>query len=146
MAVEINVKYDGELYCTAVHKQSGTTLKTEAPLDNGGKGELFSPTDLVATALGTCILTILGLVAQRHELDIRGTRAHVVKEMATAPLRRIGKLTCRVEFPAHCRLEPGDRERLERAAERCPVTKSLHPDVQLSLQFFYGMDNGTTAV
>ncbi|MDB4423191.1 OsmC family protein, partial [Rhodopirellula sp.] len=92
MAVEIKVGYTGQLRCEATHGPSGEKLSTDAPTDNGGKGESFSPTDLVATALGTCVMTILGLVAERHDLDLGGTQIQVTKEMITEPVRRIGVL------------------------------------------------------
>ena len=90
MAVEINITYEGGLLCTATHGPSGTTLTTDAPVDNGGKGAVFSPTDLVATALGTCMATIMGLVAERNNLNIDGLQIQVIKEMTADPVRRIG--------------------------------------------------------
>src|ERR1035437_1065798 len=96
MSVEIDVVYEGQLHCQASHGPSGASLATDAPLDNGGKGDAFSPTDLVAAALGTCVLTIMGLVAQRHSLDLSGAKVHVVKDMVGpkegSPVRRIGSL------------------------------------------------------
>ena len=137
MSVEIDIRYDGGLRCTAVHAPSGNTLLTDAPTDNGGQGAAFSPTDLVATALGSCILTIMGLVAQRHDWDLTGTNVHIIKDMAAAPLRRIGKLTVTITLPPGQRWSPEDRQRLERAAELCPVKQSLHPDVQTLIEFRY---------
>ena len=90
MAVEIDVVYTGELHCEATHGPSGSKLTTDAPVDNGGKGAAFSPTDLVGVALGTCLVTIMGIIAKRHDWDLRGTRVHVVKEMAAKPARRVG--------------------------------------------------------
>ena len=87
MSVEIRTVYEGQLHCTATHGPSQVQLSTDAPLDNGGRGESFSPTDLVATALGTCVMTILGLVADRHQLDLRGTQVNVIKEMVQKPIR-----------------------------------------------------------
>jgi putative redox protein len=101
-----------------------------------GKGEAFSPTDLVGTALGTCILTIMGIVAERHNIDLRGATCTVVKEMVTHPLRRIGKLSVTFNVPA--RLSEEDKQRLQNAAYTCPVTKSLHPDVQVPIVFNFG--------
>ena len=137
MSVEIDIRYDGGLRCTAVHAPSGNTLLTDAPTDNGGQGAAFSPTDLVAAALGSCILTILGLVAQRHGWDLTGSTVHVIKDMAAAPLRRIGKLTVTITLPPGQRWSPEDRQRLERAAELCPVKQSLHPDVHTLIKFHY---------
>src|ERR1700719_3756527 len=108
--VEIQIAYLGELRCEATHGPSGTRLVTDAPVDNMGKGQSFSPTDLVATALGACMLTIMGIVAQRHNLDLRGTRVKVTKEMATAPVRRIGRLP--VEIHVSTNLSEEDRQRL----------------------------------
>ncbi len=137
MGVEINVVYEGALHCAATHGPSGVQLSTDAPLDNGGRGESFSPTDLVATALGTCIMTILGLVADRHQLDLRGTQVHVVKEMVQKPIRRIGALRTTVQFPAGVQVSEEDRKRLENAAHTCPVHQSIHPDIEAPIEFIY---------
>jgi putative redox protein len=139
MGVEIDVVYQGELRCVAKHGPSQTALTTDAPVDNHGKGESFSPTDLVATALGSCILTTMGIVAQRHNIDMAGTQVHVVKEMVQQPVRRIGALPVRVTFPADkaAKLSPADRTLLENAARHCPVYQSLHPDVDHPLEFVY---------
>ena len=98
MGVVMDITYEGNLNCTATHGPSGMCLRTDAPVDNGGKGETFSPTDLVGTALGTCIITIMGKKAERLGLDIAGTRLRVVKEMTTAPPRRIGRLEVDIDF------------------------------------------------
>lgn len=137
MAVEINSVYQGELRVEATHAPSGTTLNTDAPLDNGGKGESFSPTDLVATALGTCVMTILGLVAERHQLDLKGTQVHVTKEMVTDPIRRIGSLRTIVTVPKGAVEDPSMRERLETAARKCPVHKSLLAEIDAPIEFVY---------
>lgn len=139
MAVEIDVAYQGGLRCVAKHGPSKTELTTDAPVDNHGKGESFSPTDLVATALGSCILTTMGIVAQRHNLDMSGTQVHVVKEMVQQPVRRIGALPVKVTFPADkaAKLSAADRTLLENAARHCPVYQSLHPDVGHPLEFVY---------
>jgi len=135
MAVEIDLVYEGELYCGATHGPSGAQLRTAAPVDNGGKGDQFSPTDLVATALGTCMLTIMGIVAQRTGLDLAGTTVKVVKEMTAVPVRRIGRLGVTITLPAGLALSEKDRTLLENAAEACPVKKSLHPDVVVDTEF-----------
>ena len=139
MGVEINVAYQGELRCQATHGPSKTQVVTDAPVDNHGKGESFSPTDLVATALGSCILTTMGIVAQRHNIDLSGTRLHVVKEMVQQPIRRIGALPVTLTFPATvaARLSDADRTLLQNAARHCPVYQSLHPDVGHPLEFVY---------
>lgn len=134
--VRIDITYEGDLRTRATHTPSGTEVVTDAPVDNHGKGESFSPTDLAATALGSCIATIMGIVAERHDVDLTGMRVTVVKEMATAPTRRIGKLTTVLHIPA----EPDEQTRtlLERAAHSCPVHASLHPDVDKPITFRWG--------
>jgi len=135
MAVEIDVTYEGQLRCRAVHAPSGNVLLTDAPVDNQGKGEAFSPTDMVATALGACMLTIMGIVAERHNLDMEGTTVHVVKEMAHQPKRRIGKITLAFRLPEGHTLGGRDLAKLKRAAEHCPVHASIHPDIDLDITF-----------
>ncbi|MFO0868465.1 MAG: OsmC family protein [Pirellulales bacterium] len=139
MSVEIDVVYEGELRCRACHGPSQTEVLTDAPRDNHGKGESFSPTDLVATALGACVLTIMGIIAQRHSLDLRGTRVHVRKEMIQLPTRRIGRLPITITIPAAqaAQLSEADRTRLEAAARHCPVHQSLHPDIDMPMEFVY---------
>ncbi len=134
--IEIQIAYEGNLRCSAKHVDSGATLLTDAPKDNMGKGESFSPTDLVATALGACMLTIMGIAAQRLKIDLTGTRVVVVKEMVTAPVRRIGRLAVSINVPQP--LSPEQRQKLESAAMTCPVHKSLHPDVQTPIAFNWG--------
>ena len=131
--VEVNVVYEGKLRCSATHGPSGSEIVTDAPKDNMGEGKYFSPTDLVAAALGTCMVTIMGIVAQRDGLDISGTTVRVVKEMVTAPVRRIGKLT--VEFTVKGSLTETEQQKLKNAAMTCPVHKSLHPDVEVAVKF-----------
>ena len=137
MAVTIGIEYAGDLHCAAKHGPSGQQLSTDAPVDNGGRGEAFSPTDLVATALGSCIATVMAQVADRHGLDLDGMRVNVVKEMTSAPRRRIGSLGVTVTFPTGGRFSPDDRARLERTADLCPVRLSLHPDVVVTMRFVY---------
>jgi putative redox protein len=137
MAVDIDIEYVGDLHCDATHRPSGERFLTDAPTDNGGKGECFSPTDLVATALGACLATVMGILAKRTGLDLAGTRVHVVKEMTSVPLRRIGALTVTITFPAGRGFSEADRARLEHTANTCPVRQSLHPDVQVDLRFQY---------
>ena len=139
MGVEINLTYTGDLRVEAIHGPSGTRLITDAPVDNHGKGESFSPTDLVATALGACLVTIMGIVAQRNNLPLTGTKIHVVKEMVQEPVRRIGALKVTIRVPADCAraLSESDRSKLETAARHCPVHQSLHPDVAMPIEFIY---------
>ncbi len=135
MAVQIACTYEGELHCAAVHGPSRTALSTDAPADNQGRAETFSPTDLVATALGSCLLTIMGIYARPRGIRIEGARAVVEKEMTKTPPRRIARLNVRVTLPAT--LTEKQRGALEQAARTCPVAASLHPDVELVLNFEY---------
>ncbi len=134
--VEIRMTYAGSLRVEATHGPSGTTLHTDAPVDNYGKGESFSPTDLVATALGACMATIMGIAAERHDVSLEGMTIDVQKHMATEPVRRIGKLVVRIGVPH----DPGPemRKRLEAAAHACPVHRSIHPDVEIPVEFVWG--------
>jgi putative redox protein len=134
--VEIQTVYEGNLHCTAKHGPSGAVLATDAPKDNMGKGEAFSPTDLVATALGTCILTTMGIVAQRMELDLSGSKAKVTKEMTAQAPRRIARLAVEIHIPR--KFTPEQQEKLEHAGHACPVHKSMHPDVQMPITFHWG--------
>jgi putative redox protein len=134
--VSIQLEYEGDLHCRAVHGPSGTVLATDAPKDNQGRGESFSPTDLVATALGSCILTVMGILARTLDIDIAGTTATVEKEMASAPVRMIRRLTVKILVPQKVSAE--NRLKLERAAHTCPVHKSLHPDVEKPIEFTWG--------
>jgi putative redox protein len=133
--VQIEVAYEGGLRCKAKHGPSGNELLTDAPVDNHGKGESFSPTDLVATALGTCIATTMGIFAERHGIDLQGMTVSVTKEMTTVPIRRIGRLTTTVRIPKP--VAPAHREALERAAHTCPVHRSLHADVEAPVTFHW---------
>lgn len=137
MAVEIEAVYTGSLGCEASHGPSGNTLRTDAPVDNGGLGQTFSPTDLVATALGTCVLTILALVAKRHDLELEEAKVHVTKEMIQQPVRRIGALRCVVSIPSSAVPDESMRQRMEAAAHRCPVHQSLHPEINAPIEFHY---------
>jgi uncharacterized OsmC-like protein len=133
--VQIDVIYEGGLRTRATHGPSGNSVLSDAPVDNHGRGESFSPTDLVATALGTCMATVMGIFAERHGIDLRGMRVTVKKEMVQAPVRRIGRLTSEIRIPW-----PPDhphREALERTALTCPVHQSLHPDVEKPVTFLW---------
>lgn len=137
MGVEISLRYEGDLHCEAVHGPSGNRLVTDAPVDNGGRGEAFSPTDLVATGLGACLLTLIGLTAKGHGLQVDGVQARVVKEMVSDPVRRIGALRAEIRFPEGVALAESERAMLETAARVCPVKQSLHPDIHITLEFYY---------
>jgi putative redox protein len=132
--VEIQIAYEGELRCKAVHGPSGSTILTDAPADNMGRGEAFSPTDLVATALGTCMMTIMGIAAERLRVDLRGMTASVTKEM-TPPPRRIARLAVKIRVPGN--FSDVQKQKLENAAMTCPVHKSLHPDVAAPVEFIW---------
>ena len=134
--VAIQVEYQGDLHCKAVHGPSATELTTDAPTDNHGRGESFSPTDLVATALGTCMLTVMGIMARTLNLDIAGTTASVEKEMTASAPRMIQSLAVKIHVP-HA-ITPENQQKLERAAHTCPVHKSLHPDVHTTIDFTWG--------
>lgn len=133
MSVRMRVTYPGELHCEALHEPSGSRLETDAPKDNEGRGERFSPTDLVGAALGSCMLTVMGIVARRHAWDLAGACAEVEKEMVAAPVRRIARLGVRITLPAS--VPATARPVLERAAATCPVHQSLHPDVKIDVAF-----------
>jgi len=133
--VKMNVVYEGNLRCRLTHEQSGSTILTDAPKDNMGKGEAFSPTDLVAAALSSCMATVMGIAANRHNIDLKGLRIDVTKEMVTVPVRRIGGISIDIHMPKGI---PADkRSLLENTAHTCPVHKSLHPDVQTPIHFHY---------
>ncbi len=134
--VEIDVVYEGDLHCEAVHGPSSSTLATDAPVDNHGRGEAFSPTDLVATALGACMVTIMGIVAQRHEWDISGTRMKIGKEMTTEAPRRIAKISVDISVPAE--LDEKAVAALEQAAHSCPVRLSILPAIEVPVTFSWG--------
>jgi putative redox protein len=135
MAVRVDVVYEGDLHCTAVHGPSGQRLRTDAPVDNRGKGEMFSPTDLVGTAMGTCMLTIMGIAARDRGWNMDGARAEVLKEMGSEPVRHIARLTVTITLPAS--LDARARAVLEAAARACPVHASLGPRTLTDLRFEY---------
>lgn len=133
--VEIEIRYEGGLHTRARHGPSSATLETDAPKDNEGRGEAFSPTDLLATALGSCMMTVMGIVARRHDWRLEGATVHVEKHMVADPQRRIGRLVVAFEMPAGI---PEDaRKVLERSAHTCPVHNSLHPDTQVETIFHW---------
>ena len=132
--VQVTLTYTGDLHCEAEHAPSGDTLVTDAPKDNRGRGAAFSPTDLVATSLGTCVATIIGIQAQDLGLDVEGMEVTVEKEMASNP-RRIASLHTEVRMPRT--FDADVRERLERAGRGCPVHHSLHPDIDAPISFVW---------
>ncbi len=128
------VIYEGELRTVAQHNASGTHIETDAPVDNQGRGERFSPTDLVATALGSCMMTVMGIKARDLNLNLKGTRIEIQKTMKTDP-RRISGIALTFHLPAGFRLSEKDRTILQRAAETCPVMQSIHPDIDVQVNF-----------
>ena len=133
--VEIEVEYPGELHATARHGPSGASLATDAPKDNHGRGESFSPTDLVAAALATCMLTVMGIVARKNGWSLDGATARVEKHMVATPVRRIGRLPVSIRMPAG--LPAVARPVLEHAARTCPVHQSVHPEIDRPIVFTY---------
>ncbi|MFD1468419.1 OsmC family protein [Hymenobacter caeli] len=130
-------QYLGQLRTEATHVASGTVIQTDAPVDNHGKGEAFSPTDLVCVALASCIVTTMGIVAERHHVDLAGSTYATTKHMSTAPPRRIARIEVALRLPAA--LAPADRALMERTARTCPVALSLHPDVDKHIVFDYAL-------
>ncbi len=130
----ITGKYLGDLKVESTHSASGATLTTEAPLDNGGKGEMFSPTDLCVTSLGACAMTIMGRSAQTHGLDISGATFSINKIMSPKPPRRIARIELVFTMPDR-EYSDKDKKSLERAAESCPVHLSLHPETEQAITF-----------
>ena len=126
-------RYEGGLRCRSLHEASGSQLLTDAPLDNQGRGEAFSPTDLVATALASCVLTILGIVADRHDLDLEGCSARVEKTMTSSGERRIAGLEVWIDLPED--LSEEQRQLLIRAGEGCPVKRSLEGAIPMTLHW-----------
>lgn len=129
----IETKYLGDLRTEATHNLSGNKIITDAPLDNQGKGEAFSPTDLLAASLGSCMLTIMGISAREHNINMEGTTCSIAKIMSAEP-RRVGEIKISFNFPNG---DFTDKERaiLIHSAQTCPVSKSLHPDLVASLEF-----------
>ena len=137
MSVKCIATYKGNLECDVLHDQSGSVIQTEAPLDNNGKGTKFSPTDLVGAALGACVLTIMGLVAGNDNLDIKGTKVEVTKEMAQNTPRRISKFDVTITLPKGLEITDTQKKKLEAGAKSCPVKATLHPDTEINLNFVY---------
>lgn len=133
MAVTFHTTYLGDLRTEMVHGPSGTKVLTDAPVDNHGKGEAFSPTDLVASAVGSCMMTIMGIVAKRDGLHLEGTTIAIEKHMTAETPRKIAKIV--VNFTMAPGIPVDQRAKLERAAHTCPVTLSLHPEVQQIVHF-----------
>ncbi|MBO7561477.1 MAG: OsmC family protein [Bacteroidales bacterium] len=127
-------KYVGNLRNEVTHLQSGTTILTDAPLDNHGKGESFSPTDLLASSLGCCMLTIMGISAQSYGFTLEGTTVETEKIMGTDP-RRVVEIKIDFHFPEGSNFTPQQKRIIESAAKTCPVANSLHPDLKKTINF-----------
>ena len=127
----VSCRYRGELRCEATHHGSGAVLITDAPIDNAGKGEEFSPTDLLATSVATCMLTIMGITAKSRNWSIEGSTAEVDKQMTQSGPRKVEKLRVHLKLPQQ--LSNEQRSLLQRVAEQCPVKRSLDPSIHLEL-------------
>lgn len=129
------ITYTGDLRTTSIHLKSGSEIITDAPIDNHGKGEAFSPTDLLATSLGNCMLTIVGIAAKNHNFDVDGTTAEITKVMGENP-RRVTEIHVSLQFPVK---NYTDKQKaiIEKSAKTCPVAHSLHPDIKQEITFNY---------
>ncbi len=124
--------YKGELRCNATHNQSGSVIETDAPTDNRGKGERFSPTDLLCVSLGTCVVTTMGIKASDMGIDLSGAVVQVKKHMLSDP-RRVGRIDVLLKFPTALQLDEKNKIILQRAGDTCPVKKSIHPDLEANI-------------
>jgi len=139
MSVRIDVDYLGDLHCQITHTPSGQTFLTDAPVDNNGKGEYISPTDLAAASIASCVATIMGIKAQNANIDIKGLKISVIKDMINQPVRRISKLTLDIVFPNQ--LSEENFNLLSAVVKACPVTRSLAPEIELEYSFSYAEIN-----
>lgn len=133
--VKMHMVYEGNLRCRLTHGPSGSVILTDAPVDNMGKGQAFSPTDLFAASLGSCMLTVMGIFAQKNHIIMAGTTLDVEKEMVVSPVRRIGKVI--LVFKMAPGIDQGQRAALEQAGLNCPVRKSLGAEVETPSRFEY---------
>ena len=129
-----SIIYQGDLRCQATHLQSGTVIESDAPSDNRGKGEKFSPTDLLCVSLGTCIITTIAIKAKDLNIDVKDTDIEVTKHMLNDP-RRVGQVDVNVKFPDSLFIDEKDKVVLERTGNNCPVAKSIHPDIKLNITY-----------
>lgn len=132
--VEISGFYNGDKHCTLTHGPSSTIIHTDAPVDNNGKGESFSPTDLLAASYGSCLMTVMAIYAEKNNLDLRGSTFKIIKNMKTSP-RQIDSLEVELTLPG--KLSIDERETLEKIAYTCPVKLSLNPEIKLPIHFRY---------
>ena len=133
--VQISITYEGDLHCSLIHEPSSATVTTDAPLDNHGRGASFSPTDMVAGALGSCMATLMGIKARDKHIDITGTKITVLKDMTNHPVRRIGKLIVDILLPH--KFDETEMTILRNAALTCPVMKSINQDIIVDTTFRY---------
>lgn len=133
--VQVSINYEGALHCSVTHGPSGAVLQTDAPVDNNGKGESFSPTDLCASALGSCMATIVGMQLQRVGVEMAGMRLQVSKEMSADLPRRIAKLSTEIWITQE--LSEEQKALVEKAALTCPVHHSLHPEIEKPILFHW---------
>ena len=134
MTIEIKGQYEGDLRVKLTHGPSQSVIETDAPKDNHGRGEKFSPTDMLVAALGSCMLTIMGIVAKRDGIKLEGVHFRAEKHMVENP-RRIGKIVLGIYMPTD--LTEEQRRKLEKFAHTCPVHQSLHPDIEQDIKFIY---------
>jgi putative redox protein len=140
--VDIDIEYQGDLHCRATHGPSGAVLETDAPVDNHGRGESFSPTDLLATGLGACMATVMGIAARKKGYALTGMRVHVQKHMTQTPPRRVMRLVTEVTVPkaAASTIDDGRRRELEHIAHTCPVRLSLLEAIEVPVRFDWQSD------
>lgn len=129
------IKYSGNLRTEATHVRSGKEIITDAPVDNNGKGEAFSPTDLTATSLASCAMTIIGISAAKDDVDFTGSKVEMTKTMSADLPRRITKIELDFKFKTNTELSEAQQQKYQRVAYTCPVALSLHPDIEQVLNF-----------
>lgn len=129
-----SILYKGDLRCECIHLQSGTIIETDAPTDNRGKGERFSPTDTVCVALATCMITTIGIRANDMQVNLAGTTLAVTKHMLSEP-RRIGQIEVVIQFPVNLELPEKERLLFQKIGDNCPVMKSIHPDIKVDVDY-----------
>ena len=129
-----SILYKGDLRCECIHLQSGTMIETDAPTDNRGKGERFSPTDTVCVALATCMITTIGIRANDMQVNLAGTTLAVTKHMLSEP-RRIGQIEVVIQFPVNLELPVKERLLFQKIGDNCPVMKSIHPDIKVDVDY-----------
>lgn len=130
-----SIIYKGELNCSATHSQNKTVIETDAPIDNKGKGEKFSPTDLLCVSLATCVITTMAIKADEMQINLEGATLEVTKSMIVDP-RRVGRIDIKITLPK-LNLTDKDKLILERSGYNCPVQKSLHPDVEKEIKYHW---------